>query len=142
MGNAAALGFFLCSKCGLPFTAKSLGAHAPSCNGNRPSRPLEPITSSSREIGDEDSQVGGEREGPSVAGPPNITQLVYGGSRAGDPDMENSSPGLFAPLIAAGRSNSMMSPTMIPVSSTPGGAAARALHALMLDSPFGEEKWL
>ena len=29
VGDAAALGFILCGKCGLPFTAKGLGAHAP-----------------------------------------------------------------------------------------------------------------
>ena len=35
-----------------------------------------------------------------------------------------------------------MSPASQPGSSTPGSAAAQALHALMLNSDGGEDKWL
>jgi hypothetical protein len=41
IGDAAQLGFILCGKCGLPFIAKGMGAHARTCNGILPRRPLD-----------------------------------------------------------------------------------------------------
>ena len=74
VGNAAASGVPLCRKCGLPFTAKGLGAHARTCSGNRPSRPLEQTTRCLQGDEDEEVQAGGEREKPFTASPSNKTQ--------------------------------------------------------------------
>ena len=132
------MGFILCGKCGLPFTAKGLGAHARSCSGTRPPRSLEPLSSCPG--GDGGTVQGrGEREEPSALGSPSIRHHHVGGSRPGG---ENVSPGFLPPLIAASKRSSMMSTTMIPGSSTRRSAAAQALQALMLNSACGEKKWL
>ncbi len=96
MGNDAALGFFLCGKCGLPFTAKGLGTHARSCSGTRPSRPLELEASRSWEEENEDVE-----ETPSTACLAIIMHQTGLGSSASDLEKENPSPGFLAPLFAA-----------------------------------------
>ena len=63
-------------------------------------------------------------------------------ARVSRPDGENASPGFLPPLIANGKRSGMMSPAMIPDSTTPGSAAAQALQALMLNSACGEKKRL
>ena len=111
------MGFIICGKCGLPFTAKGLGAHARPCSGTRPLRPLEPIAGGQGGDGVGD-RVNGQRGEPSD---PDILQQQVRGDRPGG---ENSSPGFLPPLIAASRRSIMMSPALIPGSSTPGSAAA------------------
>jgi len=80
-----------------------------------------------------------ERGDPSAVCSPIVRQQHVGVSRPGG---ENASPGFLPPLIAAGKRSGMMSSAMIPCSSTPGSAAAQALQALMLNSAYGEKKWL
>jgi hypothetical protein len=132
VGDAASLGFVLCGKCGLPFTAKGLGAHARSCSGTRPPRPLNSVASGS-------CVDGGGQGVRRVEASPVRTSEDRGGSR---PEEGNSSPGFRPPLIAAGGRINMLSPTVNPGSSTPGSAAAQALQALMLYSGGREKKWL
>ena len=112
VGNAAALGFIL--KCSLPFTAKGLGAHARSCKGTRPPRPLELIASCSGG----DGERAGQRQDAESQG------RSSGELRGSTPGEKNSSPGFLPPLIAADRRINMMSPALIHGSSTPGSAAA------------------
>jgi len=52
------------------------------------------------------------------------------------------SPGFLAPLIAAGSKSSMLSPTLIPGSTTPGSDAAQALDYIMHRSSQGVDNWL
>ncbi len=133
-GNVAALGFFLCGKCGIPFNANGLGTHARSCSGTRPSRPLELAASRSREEGNENVE-----ETPSTAGLATSMHRTGLGSNASDPERENPSPGFLAPHIAASTRSNMLSPATIPRYTTPGSATAQAINALMLHSSEGEE---
>ena len=123
VGDVGALGFILCGKCGLPFTAKGLGAHARSCCGTRPSRPLAPVASCPEGDGEGD-HVRGERGEPSHLRSPGVRHRHAAGNR---PSGGNASHGFLPPLTAAGRRSNIISPALIPGSSTTGSAAAQAL---------------